>query len=90
MHAACAFAAGVAIDATLSQPSNHLDPPAIRALARGLTDWSRSTGGTVVVSSHSETFMQALDVTHVVRVGDGRATISEEGLRQYVSAPQQQ
>ena len=36
--------------------------------------------GTVIVSSHSEMFMQALDPTHVVRVGDGRAIMTEEGL----------
>ena len=57
------------------EPTNHLDPPAIEALAQGLYDHSEA-GGCVVVSSHNETFMRALQPTHVLRVGDGKATLT--------------
>eukprot|EP00793_Prasinoderma_coloniale_P003487 PRCOL_00006723-RA len=57
------------------EPSNHLDPPAIEALAKGLYDYGEA-GGCVVVSSHAEAFMRALQPTHVLRVGNGTATLT--------------
>jgi len=52
----------------LDEPTNHLDGAAVKALAAGLKAHAK---GAVIVSSHDQAFIDALEVTHYADVKKG-------------------
>eukprot|EP00933_Yihiella_yeosuensis_P033455 TRINITY_DN27157_c0_g1_i1.p1 TRINITY_DN27157_c0_g1~~TRINITY_DN27157_c0_g1_i1.p1 ORF type:complete len:642 (-),score=151.39 TRINITY_DN27157_c0_g1_i1:516-2441(-) len=51
----------------LDEPTNHLDGAAVNALSKGL----KQHGGAVLVASHDKAFVDAMQVTHTVRIVRG-------------------
>jgi len=62
------FATSPADVLLLDEPTNHLDRVAVTALAKGLREHS---GGCVLVSTHDEAFIEALELTDKVFVSKG-------------------
>jgi len=56
----------------LDEPTNHLDVAAIEQLESALADYA----GTLLVVSHDEALLKALDLTHRWEVEDGRVTVT--------------
>ena len=54
----------------LDEPTNNLDPPSREAIAKALGDWP----GTMVIVSHDEEFVHALDPDRVLFMPEGRST----------------
>eukprot|EP00442_Polarella_glacialis_P025827 CAMPEP_0115109628 /NCGR_PEP_ID=MMETSP0227-20121206/38840_1 /TAXON_ID=89957 /ORGANISM="Polarella glacialis, Strain CCMP 1383" /LENGTH=704 /DNA_ID=CAMNT_0002508405 /DNA_START=78 /DNA_END=2192 /DNA_ORIENTATION=+ len=52
----------------LDEPTNHLDGPAVKALAEGLRNVK---GAAVIISTHDQSFIDALEITHKVTVTKG-------------------
>jgi ATPase subunit of ABC transporter with duplicated ATPase domains len=54
----------------LDEPTNHLDVPAVEQLESALADF----GGTVLVVSHDQRFLEEVGVTRRIRVDRGRVS----------------
>ena len=65
----------------LDEPTNNLDPPSREAIAKALGDWP----GTMVIVSHDEEFVQALDPERVLFMPEGTLDYWDEELLELVS-----
>ena len=65
----------------LDEPTNNLDPPSREAIARALGDWP----GAMVIVSHDEEFVGALDPDRVLFMPDGTLDYWNEELLELVS-----
>jgi ATPase subunit of ABC transporter with duplicated ATPase domains len=65
----------------LDEPTNNLDPPSREAIAKALGDWP----GTMVIVSHDEEFVEALDPDRVLFMPEGTLDYWSEDLLELVS-----
>jgi ATPase subunit of ABC transporter with duplicated ATPase domains len=65
----------------LDEPTNNLDPPSREAIAKALGDWP----GTMVIVSHDEEFVHALDPDRVLFMPEGSLDYWSEDLLELVS-----